>query len=141
MICHTLKEIRENHHLGDFVWKPGYPSTDDNSGFEEAPLYGKLIFDESDPNSKIIFQEEHLFYNPSTCRDEIRPKNHILKDYPYLSIADTFPEIKLLYLNRIQNQIRQLTNKMNYYVDLSFKIQNSNEFDYRLTEKEKQENA
>lgn len=141
MICHTLKEIRENHHLGDFVWKPGYPSTDDNSGFEETPLYGKLIFDESDPNSKIIFQEEHVFYNPSTCRDEIRPKNHILKDYPYLSIADTFPEVKLLYLNRIQNQIRQLTNKMNYYVDLSFKIQNSNEFDYRLTEIEKQENA
>ena len=141
MICHTLKEIRENHHLGDFVWKPGYPSTDDNSGFEETPLYGKLIFDESDPNSKIIFQEEHVFYNPSTCRDEIRPKNHILKDYPYLSITDTFPEVKLLYLNRIQNQIRQLTNKMNYYVDLSFKIQNSNEFDYRLTEREKQENA
>ena len=141
MICHTLKEIRENHHTGDFVWKPGYPSTDDNSGFEETPLYGKLIFDESDPNPKIIFQEEHLFYNPSTCRDEIRPKNHILKDYPYLSIADTFPEVKLLYLNRIQNQIRQLTNKMNYYVDLSFKIQNSNESDYRLTEKEKQENA
>ena len=141
MICHTLKEIRENHHLGDFVWKPGYPSIDDNSGFEETPLYGKLIFDESDPNSQIIFQEEHLFYNQSTCRDEIRPKNHILKDYPYLSIADTFPEVKLLYLNRIQNQIRQLTNKMNYYVDLSFKIQNSNEFDYRLTKTEKQENA
>ena len=140
MICHTLKEIRENHHPGDFVWKPGYPSTDDNSGFEETPLYGKLIF-ESDPNSKIIFQEEHLFYNPSTCRDEIRPKNHILKDYPYLSIADTFPEVKLLYLNRIQNQIRQLTNKMNYYIDLSFQIQNYNEFDYRMTEKEKQENA
>lgn len=141
MICHTLKEIRENHHPGDFVWKPGYPSTDDNSGFEETPLYGKLIFDESDPNSKIIFQEEHLFYNPSTCRDEIRSKNHILKDYPYLSIADTFPEVKLLYLNRIQNQIRQLTNKLDYYVNLSFQIQNYNEFDYRLTDKEKSENA
>ena len=141
MICHTLKEIRENHHPGDFVWKPGYPSTDDNSGFEETPLYGKLIFDESDPNSKIIFQEEHLFYNPNTCQDEIRTKNHILKDYPYLSIADTFPEVKLLYLNRIQNQIRQLTNKINYYVDLSFQIQNYHEFDYRMTEKEKQENA
>ena len=114
MICHTLKEIRENHHSGDFVWKPGYYATDDYSGIDNEPVYGK---------------------------DEIRPKKQILKDYPYFSIADTFPEVKLLYLNRIQNQIRQLTNKLDYYVNLSFQIQNYNEFDYRLTDKEKSENA
>lgn len=91
--------------------------------------------------STIIFQEDHLFYNPHTGKDEIRPKKQILKDYPYFSIADTFPEVKLLYLNRIQNQIRQLTNKLDYYVNLSFQIQNYNEFDYRLTDKEKSENA
>lgn len=141
MICHTLKEIRENHHSGDFVWKPGYSVTDDYSGIDNEPVYGKLLFDESNPNSTIIFQEDHLFYNPHTGKDEIRPKKQILKDYPYFSIADTFPEVKLLYLNRIQNQIRQLTNKLDYYVNLSFQIQNYNKFDYRLTDKGKSENA
>lgn len=71
MICHTLKEIRENHHSGDFVWKPGYPSTDDNSGIDNEPVYGKLLFDESNPNSTIIFQEDHLFYNPHTGKGQL----------------------------------------------------------------------
>lgn len=131
MICHTINEIKAHHKSGDFIWKPGYSSRN-GSGITEYPLYGQIIFEESNPESDIIFKEHHLEYNPETNQDEIQIKEYTLKDQPYLSIADTFPEVQLLYLNQIQHHIRKLNEELKYYNDLSFLIQNYKEDTFRI---------